>query len=168
MYRELGYINYFIDNGTYQVNWGTRYFAEIVNPIPRIIWPGKPMIGIDYAIARGMAYGNQDAKSGGIAASISTGMIGQGVVNFGLYLRADRLGISDGGLGGPSRSSRSDGKKNRLSDALWSRIGPDVQHGPRHHPPDSLPLVFGWILLNWYYKKKGLVLQPREPALASG
>jgi len=83
MYQELGYINSFIANGTYRVNKGARYFAEIVNPIPRAIWKNKPMIGIDYAVARGMAYGDLDAKSGGVAASISTGMIGQGVVNFG-------------------------------------------------------------------------------------
>jgi hypothetical protein len=86
MFEELGYINYFIENGSYKVNWGERYFAEIVNPIPRVLWPGKPMIGIDYAIARGMGYGDQAAKSGGVAASISTGMIGQGVVNFGRIL----------------------------------------------------------------------------------
>ena len=86
MFEELGYINMFIDKGTYQVNWGARYFAEAVNPIPRFIWPGKPLIGIDYAIARGMAYGNQSSSSGGVAASISTGMIGQGVVNFGTFL----------------------------------------------------------------------------------
>jgi hypothetical protein len=85
MFEELGYINMFIDKGTYQVNWGARYFAEAVNPIPRFIWPGKPLIGIDYAIARGMAYGNQSSSSGGVAASISTGMIGQGVVNFGAF-----------------------------------------------------------------------------------
>jgi len=83
MFEELGYINLFIDKGTYQVNWGARYFAEAVNPIPRVLWPGKPLIGIDYAIARGMAYGNQSSSSGGVVASISTGMIGQGVVNFG-------------------------------------------------------------------------------------
>ena len=86
MFEELGYINYFIENGSYKVNWGERYFAEIVNPVPRVLWPGKPMIGIDYAIARGMGYGDQAAKSGGVAASISTGMIGQGVVNFGRIL----------------------------------------------------------------------------------
>jgi hypothetical protein len=83
IFEELGYINYFIANGTYKVNWGERYFAEVVNPIPRVLWPGKPMIGIDYAIARGMAYGNQAANEGGVACSVSTGMIGQGVVNFG-------------------------------------------------------------------------------------
>ncbi len=24
-----------------------------MNPIPRGLWPGKPLIGIDYAVARG-------------------------------------------------------------------------------------------------------------------
>jgi hypothetical protein len=86
IFEELGYINYFIANGSYKVNWGERYFAELVNPIPRVLWPGKPLIGIDYAIARGMAYGNQSASEGGVACSVSTGMIGQGVVNFGRIL----------------------------------------------------------------------------------
>jgi hypothetical protein len=39
------------------------------------------MPGIDYALARGFG-GNEDAKTG-VFATISTGMIGQGVANFG-------------------------------------------------------------------------------------
>jgi hypothetical protein len=166
MYQELCYINYFVDNGTYKVNWGTRYFAEIVNPIPRILWPGKPMIGIDYAIARGMAYGNLDAKSGGIAASISTGMIGQGVVNFGGFLgpiasaflmavwvallsRLDLMGYRIGYL-----------MLYGLGLVLTYNMGRDITLLILY------PLVFGWILLNWYYKKNEIV-QPSEPTLAS-
>jgi len=86
MFEELGYINYFTDNGTYKPNWGARYYAELVNPIPRVLWPGKPLIGIDYAVARGLAYGDLSSTTGGVAASVSTGMIGQGVVNFGRIL----------------------------------------------------------------------------------
>jgi hypothetical protein len=86
MFEELGWINKFIDDGRYAVNYGSRYFAELVNPIPRALWPGKPMIGIDYAIARGQAFGlSTDRLSGGVGATISTGMIGQGVVNFGRF-----------------------------------------------------------------------------------
>jgi len=84
MYEELCWINKFISNGTYLPNWGARYFAELVNPIPRFFWPGKPLIGIDYAIARGQAGG--EASDAGVYATISTGMIGQGVVNFGRVL----------------------------------------------------------------------------------
>ena len=85
MFEELTWVNSFIDKGTYLVNNGTRYFAELVNPIPRAIWPDKPMIGIDYAIARGQLYGDAGDVQGGVGATISTGMIGQGVVNFGTF-----------------------------------------------------------------------------------
>jgi len=84
MFEELCWISTFIDNGAYHVNWGARYFAELVNPIPRAIWPGKPLIGIDYAIARGQ--GGNDDSAAGVYATISTGFIGEGVVNFGRFL----------------------------------------------------------------------------------
>jgi hypothetical protein len=43
------------------------------------------MIGIDYAIARGQKFEGVGAREGGVGATISTGMIGQGVVNFGPF-----------------------------------------------------------------------------------
>jgi hypothetical protein len=154
MLEELGYINYFIANGTYKVNWGERYFAELVNPVPRVLWPGKPLIGIDYAIARGMAYGNVDAASGGVAASVSTGMIGQGVVNFGRIL-------------GPIAAA--------LLMAIWVAVlarqdlmGHDIGHlllyaiglvltfnmGRDITLLVIYPFVFGWLLLWWNNKRK--------------
>jgi hypothetical protein len=81
MFEELCWINTFIENGRYNPNWGARYFAELVNPIPRVLWPGKPLIGIDYAIARGQGGGTSGQAS--VNATVSTGLIGQGVVNFG-------------------------------------------------------------------------------------
>ena len=153
MFEELGYINYFIANGSYKVNWGERYFAEIVNPIPRVLWPGKPLIGIDYAIARGMAYGNQDAASGGVAASVSTGMVGQGVVNF-------------GGILGPIAAA--------LLMAIWVAVlarqdlmGQDIGHlllyaiglvltfnmGRDITLLVIYPFVFGWLLL-WFNQRR--------------
>jgi hypothetical protein len=83
MFEELCWISTFIDNGKYKVNWGERYFAELVNPIPRGLWHGKPMIGLDYAIARGH---HVTGPSGTVDTTISTGMIGEGVVNFGRLL----------------------------------------------------------------------------------
>jgi hypothetical protein len=166
MYQELCYINYYIEQGSYKVNWGSRYFAEIVNPIPRVLWPGKPMIGIDYAIARGFGWNEAGSKSGGIAASISTGMIGQGVVNFGGFLgpiasaflmavwvallaRLDLMGCRIGYL-----------MLYGLGLVLTYNMGRDITLLILY------PLVFGWILLNWYYKKNEIV-QPSEPTLAS-
>ncbi len=80
MFEELCWINTFLADGTYRPNWGQRYFAEAVNAIPRTLWAGKPTIGLDYAVARGQA---TTATIGTFGATISTGMIGQGVTNFG-------------------------------------------------------------------------------------
>jgi hypothetical protein len=156
MFQELGYCNYFIANGTYKPNWGARYFAEIVNPIPRAIWPGKPLIGIDWAIARGfgVSKSNADATGAGVVASIATGMIGQGVVNFGRFL-------------GPIASA--------LLMAIWVAVlarqdlmGHDIGHlllyaiglvltfnmGRDITLLVIYPFVFGWLLLWWNNKRK--------------
>jgi hypothetical protein len=84
MYEELCWINTLVERGSYTPNWGARYFAELVNCIPRTLWPGKPLIGIDYAIARGQ--GGGEAGSAGVNSTVSTGLIGQGVTNFGRIL----------------------------------------------------------------------------------
>lgn len=83
MFEELCWVSTFLDNGNYQVNWGGRYFAELVNPIPRGLWRGKPLIGLDYAVARGAKV---TAANGTVDVTIATGFIGQGVVNFGRVL----------------------------------------------------------------------------------
>ncbi len=79
MFEELCWINYLMRDGSYAPNWGQRYFAEVVNPIPRALWRNKPTIGLDYAVARGQSVNDDYTVNG----TISTGMIGQGVVNFG-------------------------------------------------------------------------------------
>jgi hypothetical protein len=83
MLEELAWIDHFMVTGAYHPNWGKRYFAELVNPIPRGIWKNKPTIGLDYALARGQS---DDGSNGEVTATVSTGMIGQGVVNFGRIL----------------------------------------------------------------------------------
>ena len=83
MFEELCWISTFIDNGSYRPNWGVRYLAELANPIPRAIWHNKPLIGLDYAIARGH---HITGDNGMVDTTISTGLIGQGVVNFGRVL----------------------------------------------------------------------------------
>ena len=83
MFEELAWIDKLTEDGTFQPETGARYFAEIVNPIPRGLWKDKPLIGIDYSIARGQKE-TDDANA--VTATISTGMIGQGVTNFGRFL----------------------------------------------------------------------------------
>jgi hypothetical protein len=121
-----------------------------VNPIPRIIWPGKPLIGIDYAVARGFAWDEGGSKSGGVAASISTGMIGQGVVNFGRILgpvaaaflmalwvavlaRQDLMGDSLGYL-----------LLYSIGLVLTFNMGRDITLLIIY------PFVFGWLLLHYF------------------
>jgi hypothetical protein len=83
MFEELCWVNNFIDGGDWHLQWGRGYFSEIVNPIPRTLWPDKPTIGIDYAIMRGQG---MDDGQAGVGATLSTGMIGQGVLDFGQIL----------------------------------------------------------------------------------
>ena len=82
MFEELAWIRALESSGLYTPKPGQRYFAELVNPIPRGLWKNKPMIGLDYALARGQA---AVGPSGETTATISTGMIGQGAVNFGPF-----------------------------------------------------------------------------------
>jgi hypothetical protein len=70
MFEELGWVNLFIENGSFQPNMGSRYFAELVNPIPRVIWRDKPMIGIDYAIARGQKWEGGAGNNAGVRVNI--------------------------------------------------------------------------------------------------
>ena len=85
MFEELCWVFQLTDAEIYKPNWGGNYVANLANPIPRSIWPNKPTIGLDYAIARGGGGGDSDT---GVFVTLSTGLIGQGVANFGVYLGA--------------------------------------------------------------------------------
>lgn len=80
MPEELVYINYYLNTGDLKVEWGGEYFAQAVNFVPRGLWPGKPFPAEDFAALR-VGYLN-----GHVAATISHGVIGQGVHNFGRWI----------------------------------------------------------------------------------
>lgn len=82
MFEELNWIIRLRESGRFVPKAGHNYFANLVNPIPRFFWPSKPTIGIDYSLARGLG---REGTATGVAATLSQGLIGQGVVNFGLY-----------------------------------------------------------------------------------
>jgi hypothetical protein len=101
-----------------------------------------------------MAYGSLDASSGGVAASISTGMIGQGVVNFGRVL-------------GPIAASllmaiwvavlaRQDLKGHDIGHILLYAIGLVLTFNLGRDITLLVlyPFVFGWLLLWWNQNKK--------------
>lgn len=81
MIEELVLIDQFMAKGQLEPNLGYDYLVHVLNVVPRVIWPGKPKISEDYSNLRGQ--GNED--SGWLNATISTGIIGQGVMNFGRF-----------------------------------------------------------------------------------
>jgi hypothetical protein len=84
MASELVYCVGFIDQRVLQLSYGGGYLQEVVNFIPRAIWSSKPLLGQDYAIARGFGSGFGAATNDiGLVATVSEGVIGQGVLNFG-------------------------------------------------------------------------------------
>lgn len=83
MASELVYCIKFIESGEIALSYGIRYLAELTNIIPRVIWSEKPLLGIDYAIARGYGSASNDI---GVSATISSGVIGQGVLSFGPFV----------------------------------------------------------------------------------
>jgi len=82
MIQELCFANAYVASGAASPAYGGRYLNELFNAIPRVIWPSKPLIGIDYAKWRGLEDPNSEL---GVVATVSTGMIGGGVLNFGQF-----------------------------------------------------------------------------------
>lgn len=83
MLEELANINNFYKNKQLEPSYGMGYLSELLNFIPRTIWPNKPSPSIDYSKLRGFSTTTRDV---GVFATISTGMIGQSVTNFGRFL----------------------------------------------------------------------------------
>ncbi len=90
MIGELCFVNAYLDSGETSPAYGARYLNELLNFIPRAIWPSKPLLGIDYAIWRGHESDDSDL---GVNTTISSGMIGGGVLNFGQILGPVAAGI---------------------------------------------------------------------------
>jgi hypothetical protein len=90
MIQELCFANAFLGSGTASLSYGGRYLNELLNVVPRVLWPSKPLLGIDYAKWRGLEDPQSDL---GVAATISTGMIGGGLLNFGPFFGPIVAGI---------------------------------------------------------------------------
>jgi hypothetical protein len=86
MIQELCFVNTYLETGGGTPAYGARYFNEVLNFVPRMIWPSKPLIGIDYAKWRGFESLNDENGELGVNTTVSTGMIGGGVLNFGQIL----------------------------------------------------------------------------------
>ena len=93
MIGELCFVNAYLDSGDTSPAYGARYLNELLNFIPRAIWPSKPLLGIDYAIWRGHEIVDREEGELGVNTTISSGMIGGGVLNFGQILGPVAAGI---------------------------------------------------------------------------
>jgi hypothetical protein len=173
MFSELAFMNDFFSRDVISPSWGGRYFAELVNPIPRSVWAGKPMVGIDYANARGFGKGNTAGADAGVSASIASGLIGQGVLNFGrlfgplaaallmslwvaVLARQDLLGEDPGRL-----------LLYAVGMVLTFNMGRDITLLVLY------PFLFGWLLLQlrnllWPEDAKGRPAAPGQEPAAGG
>lgn len=79
MFRELLFVVRAQGQGM-TPQYGTTYFTQLVNPIPRAIWPGKPVADAGLIMAR--AYGAVDSK-GEPFMTVSPGFLGEAYLNFG-------------------------------------------------------------------------------------
>jgi oligosaccharide repeat unit polymerase len=79
MYRELLFIIRSEHDGL-PLERGMTYFTQLVNPIPRAIWPSKPVADAGLILAR--AYGAVD-RFGEPTMTTSPGFLGEAYLNFG-------------------------------------------------------------------------------------
>jgi oligosaccharide repeat unit polymerase len=93
MIQELCFVNVYLETGGASPAYGARYLNELLNFIPRAIWPSKPLIGIDYAKWRGFESADPEEGELGVNTTISSGMIGGGVLNFGQIFGPIAAGI---------------------------------------------------------------------------
>jgi hypothetical protein len=93
MIQELCFVDVYLQTGGTSPAYGGRYLNELLNFVPRFIWPSKPMIGLDYAKWRGFESEHDENSELGVNTTVSAGMIGGGVLNFGQILGPVAAGI---------------------------------------------------------------------------
>jgi oligosaccharide repeat unit polymerase len=80
MFRELVFITSKLSSGDVDFQYGYLYYVQLVNPIPRFLWPSKPTL--DAGILMANVYGEVNAQ-GEANLTISPGLIGEMYLNFG-------------------------------------------------------------------------------------
>jgi hypothetical protein len=81
MFRELLFITSKVP-AEVDYQYGYSYYVQLVNPIPRFLWPDKPTL--DAGILLANMYGAVDAR-GEASLTISPGLIGEMHLNFGVF-----------------------------------------------------------------------------------
>jgi hypothetical protein len=81
MFRELLFIISKVPSEFVPFQYGFTYYVQLVNPIPRFLWPDKPTL--DTGLLMASLQGQVDA-SGEAYLTVSPGLIGEMYLNFGV------------------------------------------------------------------------------------
>jgi oligosaccharide repeat unit polymerase len=82
MFRELLFIQRRVPQQL-DYQYGYVYYVQIVNPIPRFLWPEKPTL--DTGLLMADLYGDVDQSTGEANLTVSPGLIGEMYLNFGWF-----------------------------------------------------------------------------------
>jgi oligosaccharide repeat unit polymerase len=80
MFRELLFIQRRVPQQL-DYQYGYVYYVQLVNPVPRFLWPEKPTL--DTGLLMADLYGEVDQNTGEANLTISPGLIGEMYLNFG-------------------------------------------------------------------------------------
>lgn len=80
MFRELLFIMSKVPRDLDYL-YGYSYYVQLVNPIPRFLWPDKPKLETGLLLAQ--LYGAIDSRTGEAYLTVSPGLIGEMYLNFG-------------------------------------------------------------------------------------
>jgi oligosaccharide repeat unit polymerase len=80
MFRELLFIRQKVP-AQLDYQYGYVYYVQIVNPVPRFLWPEKPTL--DTGLLMADLYGDVDERTGEAHLTVSPGLIGEMYLNFG-------------------------------------------------------------------------------------
>lgn len=80
MFRELLFIRQKVP-AQIDYQYGYVYYVQLVNPIPRFLWEGKPTL--DTGLMMADLYGAVDEGTGEATLTVSPGLIGEMYLNFG-------------------------------------------------------------------------------------
>lgn len=82
MFRELLFIRQKVP-AEIDYQYGYVYYVQLVNPVPRFVWPEKPTL--DTGLLMADLYGAVDENTGEAYLTVSPGLIGEMYLNFGWF-----------------------------------------------------------------------------------
>ena len=134
MATELIYCRSFVENEVLQKTYGSHILADMLNFIPRVIWTDKPLLGIDYAIARGYGGGHKRYRCG---RNHFLGHDWPGCAGIRALYRADLQRDADGIVVGLVIASLRSGYRH-AGVPIPCRDGADLQPWPEHYLAGAL------------------------------